>query len=369
MGRKPSKWSNLPKGMRVRVRKYGTYYFLDKGGKPRVEIPLGDNYVEAVKKWAELNMENAPIKAVYTFLDAADRYTIKELPKKAPRTQKDNITEMANLREFFGSPPAPLDEIKPIHIRQFLTWRVEKAQKSAREENERRIERGLDKLEIKRDLGQVRANREKALFSHIFNFARNEGLTDAPNPCAGIEGYRETGRDVYVEDETFSRVYQAACAPLREAMDLAYLTSQRPADVLKYTIQDVRDGTLLVKQNKTSKKIRIEVTGELEAAIKRIMTRRAQIKMPNVLSMTLIVNERGEPLSANALRSRFDKARELAGVDKAEFQFRDLRAKAGTDTAEAGGILAARKQLGHASVTMTEQYVRNRRGEKVKPTK
>lgn len=60
------------------------------------------------------------------------------------------------------------------------------------------------------------------------------------------------------------------------------------------------------------------------------------------------------PLSANALRSRFDKATELVGVAKAECQPRDLRAKAGTDTAEARGILADRKQIGHASVTMTE---------------
>ncbi|OXS92895.1 hypothetical protein B7H01_16215 [Pandoraea apista] len=38
-----------------------------------------------------------------------------------------------------------------------------------------------------------------------------------------------------------------------------------------------------------------------------------------------------------------------------------------TDTT--GDIRQAQKQLGHTSVTMTEHYVRNRRGDKVKPTK
>ncbi|CAI8900122.1 hypothetical protein EMIT0215P_30355 [Pseudomonas serboccidentalis] len=54
----------------------------------------------------------------------------------------------------------------------------------------------------------------------------------------------------------------------------------------------------------------------------------------------------------------------------AKFQMRDLRAKAGTDKAESSGdILQARDQLGHTTVVMTEQYIRNRKGKKVMPTK
>mgnify|MGYP002134247567 FL=1 len=36
-------------------------------------------------------------------------------------------------------------------------------------------------------------------------------------------------------------------------MDLALLTGQRPADVLKLTRADIRDGALHLKQNKTGK--------------------------------------------------------------------------------------------------------------------
>ena len=61
------------------------------------------------------------------------------------------------------------------------------------------------------------------------------------------------------------------------------------------------------------------------------------------------------------LRNRFDEAREAAG---ATFQFRDIRAKAATDTGDLGH---AQKLLGHKTRDMTEHYTRSRRGEKVKP--
>jgi len=55
---------------------------------------------------------------------------------------------------------------------------------------------------------------------------------------------------------------------------------------------------------------------------------------------------------------------------EAKFQLRDLRAKADTDKAETSGdIMQARDQLGHTTVVMTEQYIRDRRGKKVTPTR
>ncbi|MDH7548870.1 hypothetical protein QAD16_05925 [Stenotrophomonas geniculata] len=55
---------------------------------------------------------------------------------------------------------------------------------------------------------------------------------------------------------------------------------------------------------------------------------------------------------------------------KGEFQFRDLRAKAGTDKADsATDIREAQAQLGHSSVTTTEIYVRKKRGSKATPTR
>jgi integrase len=69
-------------------------------------------------------------------------------------------------------------------------------------------------------------------------------------------------------------------------------------------------------------------------------------------------DENGQPLSEGVLRSRFDKARILAKVD---FQFRDLRSKAATDT---GDLAHSQKLLAHKSRDMTEHYVKARVGER-----
>lgn len=77
-----------------------------------------------------------------------------------------------------------------------------------------------------------------------------------------------------------------------------------------------------------------------------------------------------------ALQSGFDRARTAAIKSSPHlkeaieaFQFRDLRAKAGTDKAESGGMREAQMQLGHENMSMTEHYIRQRRGQKVTPTR
>lgn len=343
MGRKSTVNLNLPPRMRSRARGNKVFYYYDTGGKPRREIPLGSDYSLAVKKWVEHQIDQPqPPGTLPTFRTAADRYVREVLPGKAPRTQADNLKELESLYQFFDSPPAPIDSIQPVHIRQYMDLRGKTA--------------------------KVRANREKALFSHIFNKARSWGLTDKPNPCAGIKGFTEMGRkDVYVEDSAFAAVYAVASQPLKDAMDLAYLTGQRPADVLKTAETDIREGALCVTQQKTKAKLRISIQGELAELIARIITRKAAYK---VHCLALVVNDDGTRLTYNMLRNHFDAAREAAGVDKESFQFRDLRAKAATDKAESSGdIRQAQQQLGHTTVGMTEQYIRSRKGQKVTPTK
>lgn len=130
---------------------------------------------------------------------------------------------------------------------------------------------------------------------------------------------------------------------------------------------DISDGVLQIKQNKTGAKLRISIEGELEQLITRIKERKAQYV---VRSLNLVVDETGQRFTYFMLRAHFDRARDRAGIDKDSFQFRDLRAKAGTDKAESSGdIRQAQKQLGHKNVTTTEHYVRGRKGDKVTPTK
>lgn len=168
--------------------------------------------------------------------------------------------------------------------------------------------------------------------------------------------HREAGRDRYVTDAEYQAVGDVADVDLRDAMDLALLTAQRPADVLKMNRDDIAAGALLVTQNKTGKKLRIAIVGELATLIDRVLNRPRKTTGP-----ALIQNESGERLTHYAMRSRLDKARQAAGVN---FQFRDLRAKAASDTGDLGH---AQKLLGHKTRDMTEHYTRERKGESVKP--
>ncbi len=328
--------SKIPR-FRVRKRGKATYYFYDHGGKPRRETALGKDYGLAIKRWAEIeHADTLPAAAVVTFRHVADAYALAEIPKKAPRTQQDNKVEMKNLLAFFDDPPAPLDSITPGDVYDYLRWR---------------------------DSAPIRATREKALLSHIWNFARGHRYTKLPNPCAGIKG-ETAGRDAYVEDSEYRAIWQAGSETLRDAMDLAYLTAQRPADVLKMMESDIRDDVLRVRQNKTGTKLRVTVAGSLPAVLARIDARKRKFK---VHCTRLVVNPYGKPIGVQALSRHWTAACAAAGVTGC--QFRDIRAKAATDAAEAAGsTYRATKLLGHADEKTTTGYLRNRIGALVATT-
>lgn len=354
MGRRPTKHLNLPAGMRRRVHASGrVFYYYEKGGKDRKEISLGNDYALALKKWVELQADKPAVHVnAITFAYVSGLWQADELPGKAVNTQRGYLACLHKLLEYFRDEQGasvPLESIEPQHVKQFMRWRGPKA--------------------------RVQATYEKRVLSLIWNWARGEGFTGKMNPCLGIQGTKAK-RDVYIEDDVFKAVWDAADVPLREALDLGYLMGQRPADTLKIRETDYRAGVIMVQQNKTDQKLRMEVEkgGELENLIERIKARKAGIS--GVRSLALIVNETGQPIRRDALRYRFDHARSRAIAARPElegqirqFQFRDLRAKAGTDKAEAQGMRAAQKQLGHKHISTTEIYLRNRRGAKVTPTK
>ena len=92
---------------RKRKRKSGKvwvgYYYCDASDK---EISLGTELDLARLKWAELEAKEKPqdlrrMKAIF------DRYERDIIPKKGARTQKDNLSELRQLRPVFDSAPAP----------------------------------------------------------------------------------------------------------------------------------------------------------------------------------------------------------------------------------------------------------------------
>ncbi len=115
------------------------------------------------------------------------------------------------------------------------------------------------------------------------------------------------------------------------------------------TRADIQDGVPHPKQNKTGRKLAIKITGKHVRVTERITSRPAKIK-----SAWLIQDESRLPLTFWMQRNPFDAAREAAG---AATQFRDICAKAATDTGDLGH---AQRLLGHANREMTEHYTRER---------
>lgn len=334
----------------------GYYYNGRTAEGKRCEVPLGTDLVVAKKRWAELEAAPAagPVAkaapAVRLMREVFDRYERDVIPTKATATQRSNQARLKYLRIGFDS--APVDAMLPHHVAQYRDRRKLKA--------------------------PVAANRELSLLSHIFNKAREWGLTTQPNPCLGVERLKETPRDYYLDDSAWAAIHAAARDDLRDAMDLAYLTGQRPADVLKMRLSDIRGDALEVRQGKTGIKVRILLKTSdgqqtsLGALIERFRQRQGQ---GQVASLYLIYRPKdGSALSINMIEQQMVKARERA-AEKAKdphlrdkilaAQFRDIRPKAASDHHD---LADAADLLGHTQQDITKRVYR-RIGKTVMPTR
>lgn len=322
------------------------YYAGRREDGTRVEIPLGHDLNDAKRRWAELECKAIPADTgLLRFI--FDRYEKEIIPAKATATQRDNLGSLKFLRKVFDS--APIDSITPQIIAQY------------------RDQRGK--------VAPVRANREITLLSHVWNMAREWGFTAKENPVKGVRKNKEKPRDYYADDAVWAAVYKAACQELQDAMDLNYLTGQRPADVLKMRMADLKDGALELQQNKTKKKLRI-LLDDPEGGRTQLGQLVDRIKARKVASLFLVATPGGAPLNKWTLRTRFDEARAAAAKAAAEagdegmaahiraFQFRDIRPKAASET----DLAHASKLLGHTDKQIT-RTVYQRVGETVLPTK
>lgn len=325
MGRRKSVHTDLPPRMTARGKpgKLRYYYGQDK-------IPLGSDLARAKMKWAEL--EAGGVIASPRYVDVADRWEREAIhigrrkKVRAVKTQKEYRASLKMLREAFND--FLLDQIQPKHVLQYLDERTAK----------------------------VSANREIAVLSLVWNWARGKGLTEKANPCVGIEKNPETARDRYVTTAEFGAVWARACQELQDAMDLALLTSQNPSDLLRLTRQDIRDGTLWLRRGKTGKKLGLRVEGTLKDVLERILARPGPVS-----SVYLICDRRGQPLSIYQLDDRFQAAK-----GDADWQFRDLRAKAVSDEPD---LRTASQRAMHADEKITASVYRRVRGEVIAPLK
>ncbi|MBF0784477.1 integrase [Muribacter muris] len=320
---------NLPDNVYVRIDKRSgkpiKRYFYRLYGK--TEKSLGTNFNLACLEAIKLNLEKEPKGAVITFNRVANRYKDDIIPLKKPNTQKANLNGLKPLLEFFNG--APLEQIKSSHIRQYLDWRKET---------------------------KAAANNEYMLFHHIWQKAREWGYTEKVCPTEGVSRYPIKQRETYIDDTIFHLVYQYCNQDLKDLMDIAYLTGQRPIDVVNIRRSHILNGYLHIVQEKTAAKLRIEIKGQLKTILERRLEDGKEY---------LFYTRLGSRFTPNYVSNAFARVREHTAQKHPEyaealnaFQFRDLRAKSGTDKAMLFGMNAAREHLGHTTEKMTKTYIR-----------
>ncbi|MCC7173267.1 MAG: phage integrase Arm DNA-binding domain-containing protein [Planctomycetes bacterium] len=322
---------DLPPRLRRRQRARAVYFYYRHADG--TEEPLGTDYAHALERWKEL--ETTPLATGTSFASIAAAFEREYVPSRKPKTQREYALGLKRLVRVFGE--APIATIKPGAVGQ--------------------LKRTL------RDV-PVQFDRLRALLSTLWNWAREAGLTEAPNPCIGVRGYGRSQRDVYVSSDMFFAVYDRAEPALRDWMDLSVLLAPRVVDVLRLTRSQIRDGALEVGHSKRSKVTRLPIDADLQTVLERVLARaRERSEARKVSSVYLVQDEEGQPLTYWRLRAMFDRAR--AAVRKeaeeaqdaglaalADWQMRDLRPKSATD---ADSLEEAQNRLGHDDPATTRR--------------
>ena len=268
----------------------------------------------------------------------------------AARTADDYGKNAIPLKEFFGA-MLP-EDILPVHVQEYL----EIGRKAKR---------------------PVRANRERSCLSSCLSWLMRKGHAPlTTNPCmqaSGTHGNAESKRERYVTDDEYRAVHTAAGTQVRLLMDLTYRTLQRPeSDILGWTpailARDAHTKARILhfQQGKTKVWVKITLTPDLDALIRRAMGDPPQISQP------LVHNLKGKKYTYTGIMAMLTAAIKKANKGRerpiASFGFRDLKGKGATDMWKSG-IPIERIQLlcGHADKATTEKYIKARWSEAAAP--
>ena len=192
--------------------------------------------------------------------------------------------------------------VKPEHVRQYMDKRGETA--------------------------KVTANRELAFMSRVFSWAYERGKVTS-NPCKGVRRFTETARQRYITDKEYYAVLEQADDALRAIIEISYCCAARVSDVLRLTRDDIREEGLFIKQGKTGK-------AQIKAWSPRLRQALEIAKGAGVQSSSRVIsNDHGQPITYDAFRSRWNKAKAKAKESnqdlETDFTFHDVKAKSISD--------------------------------------
>jgi integrase len=329
----------LPTGWRF---KHGAYSYrvppaLRAAWGGKTEAKLGRTLPEAYRTWAAKLELQADAR---TIGDLLDQYALQVVPAKAPKTRESNLISIPRLRAVFGE--VPIAAVEPQHAYRYYTKVAEKH-------------------------GATSARRDVEVLRHALTKAVEWGLL-ARNPVKGeVRLPARPPRERYVTDAELAAAIQVAGPFLRAYLQVKLLTGLRRGDLLALRREDLREDGLHVRTRKTGKRLVIEWTDALRAALADALAVERKVGsvfvFPNRAGKCYLDEETGRANGFDSLWSRFMSRVVVSGVPR--FEERDLRAKSATDTED---LVAASRRLGHSDLRVTQMHYR-RRPERVKPLK
>ena len=232
-------------------------------------------------------------------------------------------------------------DVKPTHIRRYMDYW-----------NSPRTVTLSSGRQLTSDGKASTANKHLACMQTYFKWLRQYLPGMENNPCDGITKFPEQSRKVYITDEQYMQVLEAALNSttpwLMPYLEIAYLCGMRRAEVWELNIDDIitKDGDkyLTIKRKKGSRGELIPITGHLKQAIAAAIAMHPADKPEPLTNRPLIRNTRGDRITKSALQNALDNVRSATGIT--DIRTHDMKKKAGSDG----------KDLGHKTKRMAELY-------------
>lgn len=321
MGRTRKANKHLPPRMQ---RKGENFYHTPYIGGKVVWRPLGNDYVQALLKWRELEGMAEGAETVYAMMENALAVMAENLK---PATLREFSRALNNLKGAFeGFKPV---EVEPRHIAAYLENRTAK----------------------------VAANREIAFFSASWNVARRRGWINLPNPADGVKRNREKKRKRTATPDEIRALLSQDCATA-DMVAITLMTAMREADLLNLPLRSLEAAGIRVKPRKTDASTEAEQvflwSPDLRAAVDRAKARRHRIGSL-VLFPVQLRKRAGQAYTVNSFQNVWRRYFERCGVQG--LTWHDLRRTALNIRAQEQGKDAAQEMAAHASVTTTEGYL------------
>jgi integrase len=190
-----------------------------------------------------------------------------------------------------------------------------------------------------------------SLISTLWNFAVDRlGLELDSDPTHGIPRIHEVKNEHEPwPEELIERFLREARLALRWAVKLALYTGQRRSDLVKMKWSEFDGEFIQVRQQKTDTLVSIPCHKELRAELER---------MPRVAE-TILVGERGAPISSITLAAMVRAQLHKMGVDG--YAIHGLRKNAAVALADAGcSPMEIAAITGHKSLAMVAHYSKRR---------